>query len=226
VAINKPAGDVVHASRYAGASRESIAKNLSEQLGTPVFPVHRLDRATSGVLLFSLEANVTSLLSSAFQEQRVRKEYLAVVRGHCPESGRIERALEHMERTIVQDATTEFERMALAELPIPIDRYPCTRLSLVRARPRTGRMHQIRRHLRGINHPILADSVHGDGAINRLAREELGVTRLMLHAWRIELELDGRPLRIEAPIPSDFARIFERLGWMTHPLLAGLNPSC
>jgi tRNA pseudouridine65 synthase len=146
----------------------------------------------------------------------VHKEYLAVVRGWAPERGRIDRAIRCEESGQLQDAVTEFERVAVAEFPVPIDRYPATRISLVRVRPETGRTHQIRRHLRGINHPILGDSEHGDGPINRFAREHLGAHRLLLHASRLEFThpVSGEAMSVVAPLPRELAEIFARVGWV------------
>jgi tRNA pseudouridine65 synthase len=215
VAVNKPSGLLVHASAWAGPERDSVAARLPSRLGRPVFPVHRLDRATSGLLVLGLSSENASALSRQFQEKLARKEYLAIVRGFAPERGKIDRALEKIESEDVQDALTEFERLATAELPVAVDRYPSTRFSLVRARPLTGRMHQIRRHLRGINHPVVGDSSYGDGAVNRVAREHLGSSRLLLHSRKLELAhpATGAPLRLEAPPTADFASVIERLGW-------------
>lgn len=215
IAVAKPSGALVHASRYAGPSRESIARDLSRQLGQSVYPVHRLDRGTSGVLLFALDAHAASQLASDFRERRIFKEYLAVVRGFAPLWARIERPLRCEETGEVQDAVTEFSRVACAEFPLPIDHYPATRISLVRVRPLSGRMHQIRRHLRGLGHPILGDSQHGDGPINRFGREHLNAKRLLLHAWRLRVAhpRSAEWLLIEAEPPAELAAIFARAGW-------------
>jgi tRNA pseudouridine65 synthase len=215
VAVTKPSGTAVHASRYVGREQTSIAEILKAELGRDVFPVHRLDRATSGVLVFALSSQAARTLSEQFQARQTRKEYLAIVRGHPPEKGRIDRALERADGEELQDAATDYERLAVAELPVPIDRYPSMRLALVRAIPQTGRMHQIRRHLRGINHPILCDSSYGDGAANRLAKQELGAERLLLHAWRLEIAHPGSglPLSLVSPLPPEFQAIFTRVGW-------------
>jgi len=181
-----------------------------------VHPVHRLDRGASGVLVFGLAPEATRRLAAAFAERRVRKEYLAVVRGVPPESGTIDHPLPPESGIGARlEARTSFVRLAEIELPYPVGRYPVARYALVRAVPETGRMHQIRRHLAHLRHPIVGDVNHGDGKHNRLFRERLGVRRLLLHARGLELPHPGTGERvwIEAPLPGEMATLFHRFGW-------------
>jgi tRNA pseudouridine65 synthase len=171
IAVHKPAGLLVHRSEIDRHETRFAIQLLRDQIGQKVWPVHRLDRGTSGVLLFALEREALIKASQAFEVNEVDKRYLAVVRGWPAESGVIDHALtrqlDDYERRPAngvgeaQTALTRFERLATVELPIAVDRYPSSRYALVRVQPETGRRHQIRRHLKHIAHPEIGDATHG-----------------------------------------------------------------
>jgi tRNA pseudouridine65 synthase len=168
--------------------------------------VHRLDRATSGVLVLALDRDAAGWLGAAFAERRVGKRYLAIVRGWIAERGVVDSPLRDEGATVAVDAVTEFTRLACFEVPVAVGRYATARYSLVEALPRTGRTHQIRRHFAHLRHPIVGDVRYGDGAHNRMFRARFGVHRLLLHAQRIALpDLDGVEVVVEAPVPVEFA---------------------
>jgi tRNA pseudouridine65 synthase len=222
VAIAKPSGLLVHRSVVDSRERRFALQLLRDQLGRRVYPVHRLDKGTSGVLLFALDAPAAKALAAQFAEGRARKRYLAVVRGWPPEHGLIDRPLAGVEDARLpaagpepKPARTRFRRLASVELPVPIDRYPAARYALVELEPLSGRRHQLRRHLAGLSHPIVGDSTYGSGRHNRLFRERFGSDRLLLAG--VELRVthpdDGRELRLLAPPGDDFAALIEQLGW-------------
>jgi tRNA pseudouridine65 synthase len=188
---------------------------LRDQIGRFVYPVHRLDRPTSGVLVFALDPESAARLAEQFAGATVRKQYLAVVRGHVPEAGRIEHALRGMETDAACDAVTEYRRIGITEWPVPVGPHGAARYSLVDVAPLTGRMHQIRRHFKHIAHPLIGDTRYGDGAHNRLFRREFGTYRLLLHALRVTLAhpATGDPLALGAPVPDDMAGVLAALGW-------------
>ena len=213
VVINKPAGMLVHRTPLAAAADVFALQVLRDQLGQEVFPCHRLDRPTSGVLVFALNKDALRAAQEQFQNRTTTKTYLAVVRGWAPESGHIDYDLRSEEEPDkVQDAQTDLRRLAISELPIPSARYSSTRCSLLELRPRTGRKHQLRRHMAHIRHPILGDTRHGDGAQNRFLREYCGLQRLLLHASMLELPVSaGKCLSFEAPLDSQFEQVLEKL---------------
>lgn len=194
VAVNKPSGMLVHRSFLDRHETEFVMQTLRDQLGQHVFPLHRLDRPTSGVLLFGLSAEVARLMGNT--QQQWQKEYLAVVRGYFPDILRVDYPLKEQLDDIAdrdampdkpaQSAVTLFECLAQTELPYPSTRYATARYSLIRCLPETGRKHQIRRHLKHVFHPIVGDTTHGDGKQNQLLRDNLGLNRLMLHAWKLK----------------------------------------
>ncbi len=179
--------------------------------------MHRLDRGTSGVLLFALEPGVPALLSAAFEAGTVEKRYLAIVRGWPPEALTIDYALRRLDDEAPgapRPALTRLRRLATAEIAVRVDRYPTSRYALVALEPASGRRHQLRRHLRHVDHPIIGDTTYGQGRHNRLFRERYGSARLLLHAAGLSLRhpLSGEPLAIEAPLPADFAAVAAALG--------------
>jgi tRNA pseudouridine65 synthase len=216
VAIDKPAGLLVHPSALDAHEERSALKLLRDQLGEWLWPLHRLDKGTSGVLLFARSAEAASRWREAFESAQVRKQYLALVRGWPPEAGRIEHPLARDPELPSAgqphlDAQTDYRRLACFEWPFSVDgRHPSSRYALVQVEPHTGRRHQIRRHFKHIAHPLIGDTTHGKSAHNRAVAQWLGVQRLWLHACR--LELPGLPPIEAEPGPEWQALLAARQG--------------
>ncbi len=209
LAVDKPAGLMVHPSRIS-QDRRFLVDILRQQLGGRLHPVHRLDRATSGVLLLARNAGVAGQLGRAFQERQVGKSYLALVRGWMDLAGMIDEPLTgHSDQLLA--ASTRYRLLRRTEFDFPVGRYPTSRYSLIALRPRTGRMHQLRRHLRKVFHPIIGDTTYGEGRHNRFFRQHFGIHRLMLHARSLSLpDPDGgAALRFVSPLPEEFHRVFD-----------------
>ncbi len=225
VAINKPAGLLVHRSPIDRHETRFALQLLRDQLGQRVYPLHRLDKPTSGVLLFALDPDSARLAGTAFDRGEVEKRYLAVVRGIAAEQGEIDHAyVDKDEGGPSRPALTRFRRLATVELPLAVGRYPSSRYSLLEVQPLTGRRHQIRRHLKHISHPLIGDTSWGKGEHNRLFREHFHCSRLLLHAMELCLPhpADGGRLRLRAPLDAPFAGVIEALGW--HARLAAAWP--
>jgi len=207
VALYKPAGWLVHRTGLDAGETRFVVQALRDQIGRHVYPVHRLDKGTCGVLVMGLHPGAARALADAFARHAVHKHYLALVRGWAPAHAEVDHPLRPDDAppdAPPQSAHTAIERLARLELPEPCDaRHASTRASLVLARPSTGRRHQIRRHLKHIAHPILGDATHGKGPLNRWWAERLGLQRLWLHAWRLTLPhpQDGRMLTIDSGLP-------------------------
>lgn len=226
IAINKPTGLLVHRSAVDRHETRFALQLLRDQIGQRVYPVHRLDKPTSGVLLFALDTNTARQLTALFTAGGVSKRYLAVVRGYTDETGCIDHPLvETFDRMTdrlarrdkePQPAVTDYRRLATVELPVHVDRFPTSRYSLLAAMPRTGRKHQIRRHMKHIAHPVIGDTTYGKGIHNRLFAERFGYTRLLLHADRLALDhpLTGQKIVITAPLDAAFTAVIEQLGWL------------
>lgn len=207
-AIDKPCGLLVHKSSR-GTDQRFAMQLLRDQLGQRVWPLHRLDRATSGVLAFALDAETAALVGRQIMARAFDKRYLAVVRGYVDLDGVIDHPLTAEGARPTRAALTRYRRLATMELPVPIGRYPVARYSLVEVCPLTGRTHQIRRHFKHLFHPLIGDTTYGEGRHNRLFRQRFGCHRLLLHA--VELELDhphtGERLDFRAPTAGAFRRI-------------------
>jgi tRNA pseudouridine65 synthase len=207
-AIDKPCGLLVHKSSR-GTDQVFAMQRLRDQLGQRVWPLHRLDRATSGVLLFALDAETAAMAGRQIMAREFQKRYLAVVRGHVDPHGVIDHPLSAQGGRPPRAALTRYRRLATMELPVPIGRYPVARYSLVEVCPLTGRTHQIRRHFKHLFHPLIGDTTYGEGRHNRLFRERFGCHRLLLHAVGLELDhpRSGKRLDIRAPTEAVFRRI-------------------
>lgn len=225
IAIEKPSGLLVHRTALDFYETRFALQILRDQIGQRVYPAHRLDKGTSGVLLFALDPDTGRALSCAFERQEVEKTYLALVRGWPPESGLIDHALtrrpDEMEfqderaTNAPQPAQTRYRRLATVELPYQVDRYPASRYALLELEPLTGRRHQIRRHLKHISHPIIGDATYGKGRHNRLFQELYGCHRLLLACTRMSLThpRTGQRLEFSAALEGEFQEVLERLGW-------------
>jgi tRNA pseudouridine65 synthase len=212
VAINKPPGLLVHKTPMAGNSTEFALQILRDQLNRRVYPCHRLDRKTSGVLLFALDPETNRLTQSQFSGNLITKEYLAIVRGFTTDTGTIDYPLEREDGTY-QDALTTFTTLVRSEISLPFGKHQTSRYSLVRIRPLTGRTHQIRRHFAHIYHPIIGDRPHGCNKQNKLFKEKWNMTTMMLHAVLMKFDhpVSGNSVRIVAPAMGEFIRMQEIL---------------
>lgn len=223
IAVHKPSGLLVHRTDIDRHETRFAVQIVRDQIGRRVYPVHRLDKGTSGVLLFALDPDSGREVGQQFERQRVSKKYLAVVRGHPPESGVIDHALVRRPDDYedargdgeAQEAVTRYRRLAACELPHQVDRYPTSRYALLELVPETGRRHQLRRHLKHIAHPIIGDATYGKGRHNRLFQTLFGCRRMLLANLELHIEhpASGERLRLAAPPAEDFSAVLAQLGW-------------
>lgn len=215
VAVDKPPGLQVHRSWISEESDVFLLQRLRDQIGQRVFTVHRLDRPTSGVILFALSSEAARKLCGIFENREVEKRYLAIVRGYTDDQGHIDYPLQEEPHKPAQEAITDYRTLARVELPIPVGRYTTARYSLVEIKPLTGRSRQIRKHFHHIFHPLIGDTSHGEGRHNRLFREHFNVQRLLLHAWQLRLRHpdSGELMTISAPLPVEFEKLCRKFGW-------------
>ncbi|MBO3697607.1 pseudouridine synthase [Roseivirga sp. E12] len=214
VAINKPHGLLVHRSHIATNTDTFAVQELRNQLDKHVYPAHRLDRKTSGVLLFALDKQVLPKLQVQFAEHSIEKTYWAILRGYTEETGTIDYALTN-DKGKSQDAVTHYSTLQKTEIDVPFGKHDTSRYSLVEAKPTTGRMHQLRKHFAHILHPIIGDRPHGCNKQNKLFLEKWNMNTMLLHAKSLLLEhpVTKQPLLIEAKLQSEFMRMTETLGF-------------
>lgn len=217
IAINKPSGLLVHRTSIAADETVFALQLLRYQIGQHVSPAHRLDRPTSGVLLFSKKEEILPLLKEQFAARSVQKTYLAIARGiPASKSGLIDHPLTSERSNKLQEAQTHYKVLAEAEIPFDTTgRYPTSRYSLLELKPETGRTHQIRRHLAHLRHYIIGDKKHGDNKQNQFFSRQFGMENLLLHARELEIShpITSEKLKLTAPIPTHFAKTMENLGW-------------
>lgn len=203
VVANKPSGLLVH--RGWDDDDDVALFRVRDAIGQRVHAIHRLDRGTSGALLFARTRDAAAWLSRAFETGHVEKRYLALVRGTPPDSGVIDYAIPKSEDGPRVGAVTRFRLVARSQVD---------RCSLVEAFPETGRLHQVRRHLRHIDHPLVGDVNYGSGEINRRYRVEYNLHRLALHAHFLAFEhpVTGSRVEVTAPVPDDLLAPLAALG--------------
>ncbi|HFT3573089.1 TPA: tRNA pseudouridine(65) synthase TruC [Klebsiella quasipneumoniae] len=225
VAVNKPSGWLVHRSWLDRDEKVVVMQTVRDQIGQHVFTAHRLDRPTSGVLLMGLSSEAGRLLAQQFEQHQIQKRYHAIVRGWLMEEALLDYPLvEELDKIAdkfaredkgPQPAVTHYRGLATVEMPVATGRYPTTRYGLVELEPKTGRKHQLRRHLAHLRHPILGDSKHGDLRQNHSAAEHFGCHRLMLHASELSLThpFTGEPLTLRAGFDDVWMRALSQFGW-------------
>jgi tRNA pseudouridine65 synthase len=236
IAINKPSGLLVHRSQIDPSETRFALQLVRDQIGQRVYPVHRLDKPTSGVLIFSLNSDAARHINQQIEHRTTTKTYHAIVRGYAPKALNIDHSLkEQLDKFTDRKATqtkepqtaqTHVKCLATVELPIEIETYPLSRYSLVECTPHTGRKHQIRRHLKHINHPIIGDAKHGRGRHNRYFKSHFDAGRLLLHASSYQLihPTTGKALSINAPFDACLVSLVKRFNWLEAFDVCPYNP--
>lgn len=232
VAIDKPAGLFVHRSFMDKHEVFFALQLLRDQIGQYVYPLHRLDRPTSGVLLFALDENTARLMGEQFSQRELQKTYFALTRGHLIGDGIVEHPLKEKldklgDKHVSQDkepqqAKTHYQSICQASLPIALGKYPSVRYSLVKLTPQTGRRHQIRRHLAHLRYPIIGDINYGDNKQNPFFYHHFGFKRLMLFAQSLTFNhpVSGKIITINAEFDQQWQKVFEKLGWSGERVLS------
>jgi tRNA pseudouridine65 synthase len=215
VAIHKPPKILVHLTAIS-EDTDSVVRQLRAQIGEQVSPVHRLDRGTSGVLIFGRSADATRALAAQFEARTIEKKYLAIVRGHLFTPERVDYPITRLDGA-KRDAVTDYTPLAQTEIPISAGKYPNSRYSLVDIQPQTGRFRQIRQHFSHLRHPIIGDKKHGDVKHNKLFEREFDCDILLLLARKLSFEhpFTGEELSISSEPEDQMLMMISRFGWNT-----------
>ncbi|MFZ2632357.1 MAG: pseudouridine synthase [Desulfosalsimonadaceae bacterium] len=229
IAVDKPPGLLVHRSPIDRKEKRFALQMVRNLVNRHVYPVHRLDRPTSGVLLFALSPEMLKQTAALFQAGLAAKKYLAVVRGYIPEKGTIDHPVKEIRDRFLcrqnnkpmepsekkPDAVTGYLRLAMVELPVSVDKYPATRYSLAALYPETGRRHQLRQHMKHVSHPIIGDTKYGKDVHNKFFAREFNCHGLLLSAVELNFThpVTGKTVTIQVPPHPDFALILNRFNW-------------
>lgn len=208
IAINKPNGLLVHRSSIASDVSIFAVQELRNQINQHVYPAHRLDRKTSGVLLFAKNKAALSEIRKLFESKNIDKEYIAIVRGYTEDDGTIDYDLKN-EKGISKEAVTQYETIERSEIAVPLGKFVTSRYSLIKLTPQTGRMHQLRMHMAHILHPIIGDRSHGCNKQNRHFKSTWNSETMFLHARKLHFvhPLTKQSITIQANFPNEFLRI-------------------
>jgi len=216
IIVNKPNNVLIHYSHYARNIKDATLIDLLEnQIEKRVYPLHRLDRKTSGVIVFAKEKEFIPTFQELFFNDEIQKIYLGIVRGFSPENGKIESPVKNPETKKYKEALTLYETLNSATLEIPVHPYPQSRYSLIKLTPKTGRMHQLRIHLNKISHPLVGDYKYGDRFHNRNFEDNFDCHNLFLHAYQLSFihPFSNQDIQVIAPLNKNWKQMFDVFEW-------------
>ena len=216
VIVNKPNNILIHNSYYARNIKDAtILEVLQEQLGFPLYPVHRLDRKTSGVLLLAKQKENVAIFQELFNFNKIQKTYIGIVRGFFKESKIINTPVKNPDTQVYKDAETSCNPLNKVLLNIPVHPYETSRYSLVELKPATGRMHQLRIHMNKISHPLVGDYKYGDRFHNRMFENEFNCNNMFLHAISLVFKhpITQEIIEAKACMPKNWLKIMKEFGW-------------
>lgn len=216
IIVNKPNNILIHNSYYARNIKDkTLLDLLLKQYGSTFYPVHRLDRKTSGVLVLAKQKEDVSVFQALFNNNQIQKAYIGIVRGFLNAPITIDTPVKNPDTQLYKDAFTFCEPLCTTLLNIPVHPYETSRYSLVKLKPATGRMHQLRIHMNKISHPIVGDYTYGDRFHNRMFENEFRCKNLFLHACSLHFKhpLNNKNIVINATLPDDWNIIFDKFGW-------------
>ncbi|WP_299052814.1 pseudouridine synthase [uncultured Polaribacter sp.] len=217
IAVNKPNNMLVHHAHHSrNMSHEvSLLKLISESLGLKVYPIHRLDRKTSGIILLAKETGFVSKFQELFTENKIDKNYFGVVRGFSEATKTIDTPVKGKDANIHKEALTHLETLNKVTLDIAVKPYNSSRYSLVKLMPKTGRMHQLRIHTNKISHPLIGDTKYGDKNHDVMFETNFGWKNMFLHAGILVFNhpFTNEKLTLKASFPDDWIALFNEFNW-------------
>lgn len=215
--VSKPNNMVVHHAYHSRnvIEEQSLLQVLFEQFGQKFYPIHRLDRKTSGIILLAKETKFVSKFQKLFTDNEIDKTYLGVVRGYAPEHRIIDSPVKGRDANVHKEAETHFSTLEKITLEIPVKPYDTSRYSLVKLQPKTGRLHQLRIHCNKISHPLIGDPKYGDKNHNVMFQENFGWHNLFLHAYSLEFvhPFTDEKLQLQTTLPKDWIDLFSKFNW-------------
>lgn len=221
VVVNKPPGILVHKTNMDINEKITVMQLLEEQLGHRVYPVHRLDKGTSGTNIFSFDGKTSDYFRRAFIDKRVDKTYFAICRGWLEDQVLVDHPVYTSTLKNKAEAVTGITPLAKTEIDVAVGPYEKSRYTLVKAEPQTGRWHQIRQHCSHLRHPIIKDGRHGDYRHNRMFLERYGTETVLLHAGQITFTHPEKLVSIcvTAKLPEFWKPVLKEMNWLYLPEL-------
>lgn len=217
ICVNKPNDVVVHHAYHSRnvANEESLLQLLSKQVSSKLYPIHRLDRRTSGIIMLAKQTNFVAKFQELFTNNTLEKMYYGVVRGFAPEKMLIDSPVKGRDTKIYKKAETFLQTIEQTTLKIPVEPYETSRYSLVKLQPKTGRLHQLRIHTNKISHPLIGDGKYGDKNHNVMFKNILGFENLFLHAYSLEFvhPYSQESKCLVANFPENWKKLFEKFNW-------------
>jgi len=215
IAVHKPNNVLVHHSSMANNQLDelSLVQTLYKHFNQKYYPVHRLDRKTSGIILFVKKKKFVNTFQDLFLNQQIKKTYYGLVRGFVPENGKIDSPVKGRDASVYKEALTLYERLDTFEIKVPVGPYATSRYSLVKLTPKTGRLHQLRIHLNKISHPLIGDPKYGDRFHNRMFVDKFNHDTLFLHAktLRFTHPFTKENLLLVSELPSQWEDTLNKL---------------
>ncbi|GFD93009.1 tRNA pseudouridine synthase C [Alteromonas sp. KUL156] len=215
--VSKPNNVVVHHAHYSRnvADEYSLLQIIQQQCNQKIYPIHRLDRKTSGIILLSKETKFVAKFQELFTNNEIQKTYYGVVRGHAPETKIIDSPVKGRDANVHKDAETHLSTVKTVTVNIPVKPYDTSRYSLVKLAPKTGRLHQLRIHMNKISHPLIGDPKYGDKNHNTMFIDNFDCENLFLHAYSLEFihPYSNEKLLIKADFPKDWYVVYEKFNW-------------
>jgi len=217
IAISKPNNVLVHHSFHSRnvSEEKSLLQLLDAQIGGKFYPIHRLDRKTSGIILLAKKTEYVAKFQQLFADNKIQKTYFGIVRGHAPVTKIIDSPVKGRDGKVHKEALTHLKMIQKVVLEIPVKPYDTSRYSLVELQPKTGRMHQLRVHMNKISHPLIGDTKYGDKNHDMMFLNNFGWENLFLHARNLEFihPFTKEQLSLHASFPEDWIALFTEFKW-------------
>lgn len=217
IGVEKPNNVLVHHAYHSRnvSNEASLLQLLDVQFQHKFYPIHRLDRKTSGIILLAKHTKFVSKFQELFVQNTIQKTYYGIVRGFAPSTKIIDSPVKGRDGKVHKEALTHFKTIATTSLEIPVKPYDSSRYSLVEMQPKTGRMHQLRVHTSKISHPLIGDIKYGDKNHNMMFEEHFGCKNLFLHAAFLEFKhpFTNEKIALKAQFPLDWHLLFEKFNW-------------
>ena len=215
LAVHKPNNMLVHHSVMANNQHEekSLVQLLNNELGSKFYPIHRLDRKTSGIILFAKQKEFVKSFQDLFINNQIQKTYYGLVRGFISGEGKIDSPVKGRDANVHKEALTYYKLLETFEIPIKVGPYDFSRYSLVELQPKTGRLHQLRIHMNKISHPLIGDPKYGDRFHNRMFKEKFKNKAMFLHAKTLVFTHPFTDIQhyLETDFPDNWKLVLKKL---------------